>query len=206
MIVTLGSIGRTYGGLTGKTGGDFGHGAGRFITFVEVMGDPRLRGRQLERVEVKVRERQNQVLQGDVLFNGSSETPEEVALGAVVDFEVPAGTYLNSFCFGFRIDRPGIVDPTFLAYYFRSRQGRELVYGLAQGSTRYNISKTKLLQAELDLPEYDQQVEIVKVLLAADLAIDELSDRLAKARAVKQGILQTLMNRESPRIESAANG
>lgn len=84
MIITLGSVGVTYGGLAGKVGKDFGHGAGRYVTFVEVMSSPRLTGQLLARVDVRKGERQNEVRRGDVLFNGSSETPEEVALAAAL--------------------------------------------------------------------------------------------------------------------------
>ena len=110
--VRLRDIGRAYGGLTAKTKADFGQGNASFVTFVEVIGNARLRGHSLDRVRVAKAERQNRVMRGDLLFNGSSETPEEVALSAVVDFEPTASTYLNSFCFGFRVRSGATADPT----------------------------------------------------------------------------------------------
>ncbi len=189
----LGDVGATYGGLTGKSKADFGHGVARFVTFVEVMNGARLYGQRLERVDVRTGERQNRVLRGDVLFNGSSESPEEVALATVVDFEPDQQTYLNSFCFGYRIHNDEQVDPWFLAYFFRSDAGRALVFALAQGATRYNISKTKLLQASLALPAIEEQKAIAEVLKDSDRELEALQQRLVKARVIKSGMMQELL-------------
>lgn len=190
--VTLGNVGATYGGLAGKSGGDFGHGNGRFVTFVEVMRDARLRGTDLSPVDIKNGERQNVVRRGDVLFNGSSETPEEVALAAAVEFHA-RGVYLNSFCFGYRLNRSDEVDPLFLANLFRAAPGRQLIVSLAQGSTRYNIAKTKLMSSSIELPEFAEQQAIVNVCRDADDEIHALEDRLESARAIKTGIMQELL-------------
>lgn len=190
--VTLGTVGATYGGLAGKSGKDFGHGAGRFVTFVEVMRDARLRGTDLSPVDVKNGERQSVVQRGDVLFNGSSETPEEVALAAAVEFDVP-GVYLNSFCFGYRVSRADVIDPLFLAYLFRATPGRQLIVSLAQGSTRYNIAKTKLMSSAIELPAFAEQQAIVNVLRDAGQEIQALEDRLKSACAIKQGMMQELL-------------
>lgn len=189
---TLGSVGSTYGGLTGKSGKDFGHGNGRFVTFVEVMRDARLRGVALAQVDVKPGERQNGVRQGDILFNGSSETPEEVALASVVEFDAH-GVMLNSFCFGYRLARVDLIDPLFLAYFFRATPGRNLVVSLAQGSTRYNIAKTKLMKAVIDLPELAEQRAISAALHDDDAEIDALENRLVTVRAIRQGMMQGLL-------------
>lgn len=191
--ITLGSIGITYGGLTGKSKKDFGHGNGRYVTFLEVMSSARLEGRALGHVAVGPTERQNEVRRGDILFNGSSETPDEVALSTVVSFEAPAGVYLNSFCFGYRLNRSGEADATYLAYFFRSSAGRELVSVLAQGATRYNIAKTKLLRVPLELPAFEEQKQIAGALTSADDYIVSLERLIAKKRAIKQGILQDLL-------------
>ncbi|GAA3965252.1 restriction endonuclease subunit S [Gordonia caeni] len=191
--VRLREVGSTYGGLTGKTKADFGRGDARFVTFLEVINSTRLSGRALEQVQVKKGERQNSVKRGDVLFNGSSETPEEVALSAVVDFDPNISTFLNSFCFGFRLRPDAAVDSTYLAYFFRSTAGRSLVSSLAQGATRYNIAKTKFLDVELALPSIERQREIVEWLKDADDLIATLERLIAKKQAIKQGMMQQLL-------------
>lgn len=189
----LHDLGTTYGGLTGKTKEDFGHGSASYITFMEVMDGARLQGAQLAPVSVGASERQNRVERNDVLFNGSSETPEEVALAAAVDFDPSSSTYLNSFCFGYRIKRPDLIHPIFLAFLFRSSIGRSLVSVLAQGATRYNIAKTKLVDLAPALPPVDEQTAIVRVLLDAEDEIGALRGRLAKAKALKQGMVRELL-------------
>ena len=161
---TLGDAGSTFGGLVGKVKDDFGVGSESYVTFTDVMANVRLVKPKAAHVRVRTGERQNQIARGDILFNGSSETPEEVALTAIVDFNPSAATYLNSFCFGYRIRDTTVIDPTYLAYLFRSHEGRKLVSALAQGATRYNIAKTKLMEARPLLPSVDEQRAVVDVL------------------------------------------
>jgi type I restriction enzyme S subunit len=194
VAVRLGAAGSAYGGLSGKSKDDFGIGSGRYVTFLEVINNVRLRGDSLERVRVDSGERQNQVARGDVLFNGSSETPEEVALSAVVDFDPPPGIYLNSFCFGFRLIRQDLIDPTYLAYLFRSSAGRRLVWTLAQGATRYNIGKRKVLALAPEFPPIEDQRAIAAVAREADQEIEALRRRLSKAKAIQQGMAQQLLS------------
>jgi type I restriction enzyme S subunit len=189
----LRDVGTAYGGLTGKTKADFGHGDASFVTFLEVINSVRLRGRDLRRVRVARGERQHRVMRGDLLFNGSSEVPDEVALSAVVDFEPDVSTYLNSFCFGFRLRAGSAVDPTYLAYLFRSSAGRSLVATLAQGATRYNIAKSKFLDIEVDLPPVEHQRQVVEVLCDADDQIAALERLIGKKQAIKQGMTQQLL-------------
>lgn len=191
--VRLRDIGATYTGLTGKSKVDFGRGAASFVTFLEVISGPRLHGRCLESVSVAKGERQNPVVRDDLLFNGSSETPEEVALSAVVDFDPAPDTYLNSFCFGYRLKHSDAADPTYLAYFFRSSAGRQLVSSLAQGSTRYNIAKTKFLDVSVALPSIDRQREIVVALTDSDDLISTVGRAIAKKQAMQQGMMQELL-------------
>jgi type I restriction enzyme S subunit len=191
--VCLRDVGSTYGGLTGKTKADFGKGSASYVTFMEVMGAARLLGQRLERVNVRSNENQNPVQQGDVLFNGSSETPEEVALAAFVDFRPRPATFLNSFCFGYRVKRSDLIAPAYLAYFFRSAAGRMLVAPLAQGATRYNITKKKLLDLSLACPPVEEQRAIVAILRDCEDEITAVMQRLIKARNVKQGMMQELL-------------
>ena len=192
--VCLRDAGVTYGGLAGKKKKDFGAGSASFVTFMEVMAGPRLLGRRLERVKLRSNERQNRVQRGDILFNASSETPDQVALAAVVDFEPDSTTFLNSFCFGYRLERRDLVDPPYLAYFFRSDAGRALVATLAQGATRYNIAKTKLLDLRPVLPPVDEQRAIVATFRDCEDEITIATRRLTKARNVKQGMMQELLS------------
>ena len=64
---------------------------------------------------------------------------------------------------------------------------------LAQGSTRYNLSKTALLKSPLWLPPLPEQSEIAKVLRDMDAELTALAQRRDKTRAVKQAMMQELL-------------
>ncbi len=191
-ITTLGELGATFGGLSGKTKRDFGHGAARYITFMNIMTNVRIDCETFELVDVKPTETQNQAAKGDLFFNGSSETPGEVGMCAVLADDVQ-GVFLNSFCFGFRFREGPPADGLYLAYYFRSREGRELMKSLAQGAIRYNLSKTALLKTRFPLPHRAEQGAIADALSDTDALIDSLEQLLAKKRHLKQGALQDLI-------------
>lgn len=188
----LGDLGSTYGGLTGKTKADFGEGSSRYITFMNVMSNAVIDCGIFEPVRVFSTESQNRVIKGDLFFNGSSETPEEVGLCSVLAESVN-DVYLNSFCFGFRFRDGAKADGLYFAYYFRSREGRELLKSLAQGATRYNLSKTALLKVAFPLPSQEEQTAIATVLSDMDTEIAALESRLTKTRQIKQGMMQELL-------------
>lgn len=190
--VRLGDLGRTYGGLTGKSGADFGSGNAEFITFTEVMANIQVDGTRTARVHVREGERQNAVRVGDLLFNGSSETPDELALCSAV-ISVRPDTYLNSFCFGFRPRSGSTLDPHFLAYLFRGTPGRSLLQALAQGAIRYNLSKSRFRELTLLLPEVEEQSRIAQYLRDADVEITTVKKRLVQVRLMKQGMMQGLL-------------
>lgn len=143
-------------------------------------------------VNVSPTETQNRVTKGDLLFNGSSETPEEVGMCAFLE-EIVHNVYLNSFCFGFRLREGVKADGLYLAYFLRNEQGRELLKSLAQGATRYNLSKTALLKVVFPLPLPHEQTAIAAVLSDMDSEIEALETKLDKARQVKQGMMQELL-------------
>ena len=189
---TLGELGATYGGLTGKTKSDFGVGTAKYITFMNVMTNTVIDCAACEQVNVSASETQNRVLRGDLLFNGSSETPEEVAFCSLMSEEVP-DLYLNSFCFGFRLFDDQQVDGLFLTYYIRANPGREMMKSLAQGSTRYNLSKTALCEASVLLPLKEEQAAIAEVLSGMDAELIALETRRDKTRNIKQAMMQELL-------------
>ena len=197
---TLGELGATYGGLTGKTKSDFGVGTAKYITFMNVMTNTVIDCAACEQVNVSASETQNRVLRGDLLFNGSSETPEEVAFCSLMSEEVP-DLYLNSFCFGFRLFDDQQVDGLFLTYYIRANPGREMMKSLAQGSTRYNLSKTALCEASVLLPLKEEQAAIAEVLSGMDAELIALETRRDKTRNIKQAMMQELLTGKTRLVE-----
>ena len=191
--VRLGCIGVTYGGLSGKRKDDFGSGDARYVTFLDVLNNVVLKSIHTTNVRILPGESQNKVAKGDLLFNGTSETPEDLAMATVVGQKLD-DVYLNSFCFGFRIKNRKQYIPMYLAYFFRSMVGRAIMRILAQGATRYNISKNQFRDLQLSMPVYKEQCAIVDVVADIDCEIAALERRLDKARAIKRGLMQQLFS------------
>ena len=145
-------MGQTYTGLSGKTKDDFGHGQARFVTYMNVFSNPISNPEMTEPIEIDPK--QNEVEVGDVFFTTSSETPEEVGMSSIL-LEKRGKTYLNSFCFGFRPSEK--IDNYYLAYMLRSESTRAKIILLAQGISRYNISKNKVMEIAVSLPSLDEQ-------------------------------------------------
>lgn len=188
----LGDYGKTYGGITGKTKSDFGKGNGKYIPFMNIMSNPIIDVGYLDKVDIKSSESQNRAVKGDLFFNGSSETPEEVGLCSVLTEEFD-DLYLNSFCFGYRMNNQNDLNGLFLSYLFRSTLGRNLIFSLAQGATRYNLSKTNLLKLELPIPSKKEQDIIALTLLDLDRSIKATQTKLTKLKHQKQGMMQALL-------------
>ena len=188
----MGSIGLSYGGLSGKKKGDFGNGSALYLTFLSVLENIILNSSHTNSVHIVSGETQNLVAKGDLLFNGTSEMPSELAMAAVMGQQID-NLYLNSFCFGFRIHERKKYSPLYLAYFFRSSEGRTIVSALAQGATRHNISKRQFLGLKLTIPSYCEQRAIVDILSDMDAEIVSLEKRRDKICAIERGMMQTLL-------------
>ena len=186
----LGKIGSTYTGLSGKSKADFGHGKGKFITYMNVFTNPIA---NLETVEpIEIDDKQNTVLVGDVFFTTSSETPVEVGMSCVLTENSP-NTYLNSFCFGYR---PIVkFDNYYLAYMLRSASFREKITFLAQGISRYNISKNKVMEIEIPIPDFNEQQKIGAYFRNIDNLITLHQRKYDKFVAIKKALLEKMFPR-----------
>lgn len=187
----LGSLGNTFTGLTGKTKDDFGSGV-PYITYMNIFKNSRIDINQVDYVIVEEDENQNSVRYGDVFFTTSSETAEEVGMSSVLLEEVER-LYLNSFCFGFRLNNFKVLLPQFAAYILRSSNIRKQISILGQGATRYNLSKNQLMKLILKLPTIAEQKKIATVLSAADQEIETLQKKLACLKQEKKALMQQLL-------------
>lgn len=183
----LGAMGTTFTGLSGKTKEDFGHGEGRFVTYMNVYLNP---VSDLERTEpIEIDSNQNTVQYGDVFFTTSSETPEEVGMSSVW-LGNAENVYLNSFCFGYRPTTE--IDPLYMAYMLRSEIVRKKIAYLAQGISRYNISKNRVMEIEVPLPDLDEQKLIGQYFNSLDKLIALHQCKLDKFKQVKQSMLHNM--------------
>ena len=183
----LGEMGQTYTGLSGKTKDDFGHGQARFVTYMNVFSNPISNPEMTEPIEIDPK--QNEVEVGDVFFTTSSETPEEVGMSSIL-LEKRGKTYLNSFCFGFRPSEK--IDSYYLAYMLRSESARAKITLLAQGISRYNISKNKVMEIAVSLPSLDEQKMIGQYFSQLDNLITLHQRKLEKLQNIKKSMLEKM--------------
>jgi type I restriction enzyme S subunit len=99
---------------------------------------------------------------------------------------------LNSFCFGFRANSLEKLSPYFSQYLFRSENFRTEIIKLAQGSTRYNMSKIQLLKIEIQLPCLEEQTKIANFLSSIDEKINHTATQIEKMEVWKKGLLQKM--------------
>ena len=188
----IGKIGITYSGITGKNKSDFGHGTAKYITFLNVLNNPIINTKELELVDISSNENQNKAVKGDLFFNVSSETPEEVGICSVLLDDIN-NLYVNSFCFGFRITDKE-VSGIYLSYLFRTSLGRDKMSSIAQGATRYNLSKDYFNEIELTIPPTKaEQTAIANILTTMDNEIEALEKERDKYKCIKQGMMQQLL-------------
>ncbi|RRT91441.1 restriction endonuclease subunit S [Empedobacter falsenii] len=188
--VRLGDLGYTFTGLSGKTKEDFGNGK-RYIQYKQIFDSSKIVIENCGYVNVSENENQNSVKYGDIFFTISSETPDEIGMSSVL-LEDVKNVYLNSFCFGFRLNSFNEMLPEFARFLFRSKVVRNEIKKLAQGSTRYNMSKTELLKLEILLPSIKEQKEISSFLCSLVQKIQTEKAILEQLEIQKKYLLQQM--------------
>ena len=189
-LKSLGEIGETFNGLSGKNKNNFGKGK-PYIQYKQIFDSSRVQLENCGLVEISKSENQNSVRYGDIFFTISSETSNEIGMSSVLLDKV-SEVYLNSFCFGYRVLSFQILHPLFSSYLFRSSIFRTKIIKLAQGSTRYNMSKVELLKLTISLPCEEEQISISQFLFTIDSKIQTEKNTLEKYHSQKEYLLHNL--------------
>ncbi len=190
VMLSFEDFGESYSGLSGKSAEDFGEGS-PYITYMNVYQNQIIDITDIGLVKIDKTEQQSPVQYGDILFTLSSETPEEVGMGAVYLGETQP-LYLNSFCFSIHITDESKIFPPFLAYYVSSKSFRKAIFPLAQGSTRFNLQKGDFMKKVFPFPTIEQQRKIYSILktYSDKLNIEKLMIKLLCSQ--KQYLLRQL--------------
>lgn len=138
-------------------------------------------------VKIMDNEKQNTLRYGDIIFTGSSETPEECGMTSVVNTKPIEPLYLNSFCFGFRLIHNETYLPDFAKHLFRSQNIRNQITKCSNGVTRFNLSKAQLAKIVLPVPSIELQVKIANILDRFETLVNDLAQGLpAEIEAVRE--------------------
>ena len=200
-----------YNGLSGKTKNDFNNQANsKYITYLNVFNNLSINVKELENVQINENEKQNKVKYGDVLFTGSSETAEECGMSSIINFSLNEDVYLNSFCFGLRVNDAHLFNIDFLKYLFRSDDVRGKIIKCCNGVTRFNLSKSQFQNICIPIPPIEIQNEIVKILdtftqLEAELEARDKQYQYYRNKLLdfdnNQKLLQKLFEKDNKEID-----
>lgn len=189
----LGKIGETYTGITGKDKNDFGFGV-PFISYMNIYSNWSINTKINDLVNIKEGDNQNKANYGDIFFTTSSETPHEVGISSVLLDKSVTTLYLNSFCFGFRLDNLETLTPEFAQYYFRGQAFRKKMTRLAQGASRFNLSKKYFLDTAIEIPSgAKEQAAIINILASSSKEIKLLEQKLKYLKEQKNYLLNNLI-------------
>jgi type I restriction enzyme S subunit len=122
-----------------------------------------------------------------ILPAGTVLVTSRASIGNCAVAEVPVTTNQG---FASMIPKDG--RSTWFLYYW-TQQNKSELESRAAGSTFLEISATKVAAISMRQPDLVEQAAIGEVLRDADLELDALEQRLEKARAIKQGMMQELL-------------
>ncbi len=191
--IKISKLGKNYSGITGKNKDDFGSGK-PFISYMNIYSNSKLDTDFKSFVDIKNGEKQNAAKYGDLFFTTSSETPHEVGISSVLLDKNVGELYLNSFCFGFRLNNFKILIPEFSQFYFRGQYFRKQMTRIAQGASRFNLSKKYFLETKINIPkDIKEQKAIADILVTADWEIEKLEEKLRIIKDQKKYLLNNLI-------------
>ena len=197
----LGEVGKTYQGITGKTKEDFTDKKEfgmPFISYMNIYSNSKVNVKGISTfVKLEKTHKQNSVKYGDIFFTTSSETPNEVGMSSVLLSKNIDNLYLNSFSFGFRLKDFKFIIPDFAEFYFSGQGFRKKMTRIAQGASRFNLSKKYFLDTNVKAPKnLKEQKAIAEILTTADEEIEKLGEKLWKIKDQKKFLLNNLVTGE----------
>ena len=128
------------------------------------------------------------IMSGDLLFAGSGETAGEI--GTCVAYVGGRIAYAGGDII---VVRAVGHDAMFLGHALNSAAAANQKVGIAQGDAIVHIRPDHLATVEVALPRPCEQRAVGKALSDMDAEIDGLERRLAKTRALKQGMMRQLL-------------
>lgn len=128
---------------------------------------------------------------GDILIcmaNGSKALVGKAGYFNLQDgFEYTFGAFMGVF------RGHEIADRRFVFYLFQTGRYRDYISNLLAGSSINNLSPASIESLEFAFPKREEQTAIAAVLSDMDAELSALESRLAKTRAIKQGMMQELL-------------
>lgn len=131
---------------------------------------------------------------GDILFQRSSETREEVGTASVYLDKHNTATFGGFVIRGRKISD---YDPIFLNKLLKTDASRDSITSKSGGSTRYNVGQETLSSVKLLFPSLPEQTKIATFLTTVDEKLQALKKKKSLLEQYKKGVMQRLFLSES---------
>ncbi|WP_097295939.1 restriction endonuclease subunit S [Escherichia coli] len=151
------------------------------LTESKIIGRVQVTDKQLEGYQLKY---------GDVLFNRTSETFDEIAIAAIY-LDNAIATF-GGFVIRAR-PKGNQIDPAYSVFLFQSKSYRSQVVKLGQGAIRANIGQKDLARVCILVPPLAEQKKIAQILSTWDKAISVTEKLLTNRQQQKKALMQQLL-------------
>lgn len=129
------------------------------------------------------------LLEGDILFTPSSETPSDIGHSVVI-FEDLENTVFSYHLMRFR---PSIkLDLMYSHYFCNIPPVLKQLSSFANGSTRFTITVGNFSKIKIQLPTFEEQQKIANFLSSIDKSIAKLGTQIEDSIVFKKGLLQKM--------------
>lgn len=154
-----------------------------YIIYDNIIGRVNIDDKTLEKYSVNY---------GDILFQRSSETREEVGTANVYlgDKTVTFGGFV------IRGKKIGEYNPIFMNGLLKSKSARKEITTKSGGSTRYNVGQEILMDVNIKLPSLEEQSKIANFLSNVDNIIEEQEGKVKDLEQYKKGMMQKIFEQE----------
>ena len=137
---------------------------------------------------------------GDILFQRSSETQEEVGTANVYLDKKRTATFGGFVIRGKKI---GEYEPIFLNKLLKTESIRSSIISKSGGSTRFNIGQESLSSSKIFLPTLNEQVKIADCFSSLDEQISAQTARVEALKTHKKGLMQALFPQLNESIQTS---
>ena len=131
----------------------------------------------------------NSVTYGDVVFQRSSETIEDIGRANVYLDHNKVATFGG---FVIRGKKKGDYNPLFINYLLQNSSSRKAIIVKGAGAQHYNISQEELEKIELYFPSIQEQEKIANLLSLLDKKIELQKRKVDALKIYKKGLLSKL--------------
>ena len=137
--------------------------------------------------------RKNIVEYGDILFQRSSETREDVGQANVYIDNDKTATFGG---FVIRGKKNANYNPIYLNYLLKTSYARKEITSKSGGSTRYNVGQNTLSSVKIMLATLPEQNKIASLLIKIDQRISTQSQIINQLESLKKGLCKKIFSQE----------